>query len=321
NEILNCSMDDFLIHQEEAFQLRLKKFGKILWCFSPSMIYYGIDQHPTQEKEKFISVSVTGNTCQLNCEHCKGQILHSMHHARTPERLLQLARSVHEIGCENMLISGGSDKAGSVPLMNFIDVIEQIKKDLKMHVFIHTGLISEEFAKEISRVNVDNLMFDVIGDESTIHEVCHLERSVSDFVNSMRLAEKYGIPFVPHVILGLHFGKFKGELEALKSIARFHPKALVLVIIKPLMGTPMEKIKPPTTERVARVFTITRMGFPNIPITLGCARPIGDYRVESDIQAINSGINGIAFLSQDGADHAEKKGLQLKFLDTCCSLI
>jgi len=307
--------------QKEAFQLRLKRFGNDLWCYSPAMIYYGIEQHEHQDRHKFISVSITGSACQLNCEHCKSKILETMHFARTPEKLLDLARIQKNKGCENILLSGGSNKDGSVPLSGFLEVIDKIKNDLEMHVFIHSGLITEEFAQEVSRINIDNLMFDVIGDDDTISKIYHLDKKVTDFENSLRLVKKYNIPHVPHIILGLNYGRFKGELKALEMIRDHPPQALVLVVLKPLENTPMQDVTPPPIHQISRFFITARFSLPDTPITLGCARPIGDYRIASDIQAIDSGLNGIAFLSQEGADHAESKNLNLKFVDTCCSTI
>ncbi len=321
SKIWNSSETDIFTLQEEAFNLRVNNFGKDLWCYSPSMIHYGIDQYQKQDRNKFFSLSVTGTTCALKCDHCQGKLLESMHPAKTSQELIQSALNFKEKGCENLLISGGATRDGMVPLFEHVDAIRTIKEDLNMKIFLHTGLITEELIKELVDINIDSIMFDVIGDDETIKEVYHLNKSVSDFKKALQLLNKHKIPFTPHIILGLNHGKIKGEFNALKIIANVNPNALVLVILKPFEGTLMSNVTPLPIEIARKFFILSRLVLPKIPITLGCARPIGEYRVESDIQAIDSGINAIAFLSQDGADHAEKRGLTLRFLDTCCAEI
>ena len=41
---------------------------------------------------------------------------------------------------------------------------------------------------------------------------------VEDYDRSLRALNDSGIPFVPHVLVGLHYGKLRGEFQALKMI-------------------------------------------------------------------------------------------------------
>ena len=97
-KIWHCSPEELNSFQEEAFNLRVKNFGSNLWCYSPSMIYYGIDQYQDQDRNKFSSISVTGTSCALKCDHCEGKLLETMHPSKTPKRLLDLARKFKEKG-------------------------------------------------------------------------------------------------------------------------------------------------------------------------------------------------------------------------------
>jgi uncharacterized radical SAM superfamily protein len=66
--------------------------------------------------------------------------------------------------------------------------------------------------------------------------------------------------------------------------------------------------------------SVARLGFLDIPILLGCARPMGQHKIDTDKYAIRSGINGIAMISQEGVDFARVQGLEPTFEDVCCSL-
>lgn len=82
----------------------------------------------------------------------------------------------------------------------------------------------------------------------------------------------------------------------------------------------MADVKPPSPETIGRVLTVARLGFEKTPLLLGCARPIGDHKAQTDNFAIRGGANGIAYVSQEGVDFARKSGLSPVFMDICCSL-
>ncbi|MHA1381113.1 MAG: radical SAM protein [Candidatus Helarchaeota archaeon] len=322
HDLFECDEKSFLNYQNKALKIKLKNFGSSLWCYAPSLLYYSIDQFERRGKYKFVSISITGKKCQLQCEHCRGKILDSMYPAETPMQLYTLVKDfVDNEGCKGILISGGAKINGSVPLLPFIDTIKKIKEELKIEVIIHTGIITKELARALSLAKIDAVMLDVLGHDETIHQVYHLEKTVEDYEKSLSNLVEHNIPFVPHILLGLDYGKIKGELYALKLVRRYKPLALVIIVLMPIEGTPMEYVDPVSPKMIARFITYTRFLFPDIPIMLGCARPKGDHKVKTDILAIQSGINGIAYLCQDAADFAIKNGYNLKFSDLCCSLV
>ncbi|MHA1300999.1 MAG: radical SAM protein [Candidatus Helarchaeota archaeon] len=321
-DLFECDEKEFMIYQNKALELKIKNFGYSLWCYAPSLLYYSIDQFERKNKHRFIPISITGKKCQLQCDHCKAKILDSMYPAETPEQLYKIVRDfVKDKGCEGILISGGAKIDGSVPFLPFIDVIKRIKDELGITIIIHTGIITKELAKALSDVNIDAVMLDIIGHNETIQQVYHLKKSVDDYENSLKNLVNYKIPFVPHILLGLDYGKIRGEFYALKLIKQYKPLALVIISLMPFEGTPMEHIEPVSPEKIARFITSARFLFPDIPIMLGCARPKGDHKIKTDILAIQSGINGIAYPCQDAADFAIENGFDLKFSDLCCSLV
>jgi hypothetical protein len=60
---------------------------------------------------------------------------------------------------------------------------------------------------------------------------------------------------------------------------------------------------------------------PDIPLLLGCARPRGQHKIETDILAIKAGVNGIAYPSEEVCDFARELGLGFEFHQQCCSLM
>src|SRR4030042_5915834 len=107
-------------------------------------------------------------------------------------------------------------------------------------------------------------MIDVIGSDDTIRLVYHLDASVEDFERSLALLEDYGIPSLPHIVMGLHYGAFLGEEAALEMVAGHRIAGLILVALTPLVGTPMQDIAPPTLAELSAFLERARLRLPTI---------------------------------------------------------
>ena len=185
---------------------------------------------------------------------------------------------------------------------------------------VHTGLVSEDVAAQLGKAAIDAAMLDIIGDVDLARNVYHLENGPQRMAASLDLLKAQGIPIAPHVLVGLNYGKLTGELEALEMISTKDPEAIVIIALSPLRGTPMAGVEPPTPETIGRVITVARLGLEHTPLLLGCARPIGEHKVKTDAYAIKAGVNGIAYISQEGVDLAKSMRLKPVFRDVCCSL-
>jgi len=318
--ILEVSSDELQELMQEALDQRLIIYGNNLLCYSPTAYPYSVRNHTQSSSHNFVSLSVTGTSCSLNCEHCDGRLLRGMEPATTPDSLFDRCRKIKTQGGEGVLISGGSDSKGHVPLERFIEPIKRIKMELNLEVVVHTGLVSETTAQGLAEAQIDAAMLDVIGDERVSREVYHIEDGPKKMRDSLDILEALGVPTVPHVLVGLDYGRLSGEIEALNLISQGNPAAVVIIALNPLRKTSMESVAPPTPEDIGRIMTIARLGMKEVPILLGCARPMGRHKVETDKFAVMSGLNGVALISQEGIDFAQERGLEPVFLDICCSL-
>jgi hypothetical protein len=307
--------------QTEAFRTRKIYFGKELTFSIPGTISYHDDTFPSQ-KDQFAAISVTGPHCELRCGHCKGKLLESMIPAEGPETLLKIAQRLQSSGALGILISGGANQNGEVPLKKFIPSIRIIKeKDPQFKVIVHTGLIRREMAEELKEARVDQILIDVIGDDDTIREVYHLNKRVKDYEETLWMLKEIGHCLAPHIIIGHHFGEIKGEWRALEMVTRIGVETIVLVIIKSLHTDGMNQMKIPKPEDTSRISAITRILNPSIPIRMGCIRPAHPWKTEMEKGFINSGINTIAYPLQGTMDYAKEIGLEIRFIEMCCSLI
>ena len=104
--------------QSEAFRIRKVHFGNELTFSIPGTVSYHDDTLPFQ-KNRFAAISVTGSHCDLQCGHCQGKLLESMIPAEDPETFFQVADRLRSNGAHGILVSGGANQNGEVPLEKF----------------------------------------------------------------------------------------------------------------------------------------------------------------------------------------------------------
>jgi uncharacterized radical SAM superfamily protein len=294
-----------------------KNLGEKIVFFIPSFSYYKKNYSPW----RFPSISITGESCALKCDHCDGRILKTMIPALTPKKLIDVCMKIknHEgLGC---LISGGCLANGVVPLKKFSKAIKEVKLKTNLKIVVHTGLIDEETAFELKEAGVDTALIDVIGSDKTLKEIYHLNVDVESFDKSLSVIKKAGIPLVPHVLVGLQHGEIEGEYNALEIISRYNPSALIIIVFFPIKRTKMENDNPPKIPEVIKFMAFAREIFPKTPIALGCARPTGAYRVELDSLAVKTGVNAIAFPAEEAVKLAKSLNLEILYSNVCCSQI
>lgn len=305
----------------ECLAIRRQNFGDEITFHAPGLRGYKTDEYAGQNVTEFVSISVTGTACALSCEHCKTNILHGMTDLRRYEgSLFDLCTSLAERGARGVLISGGSDKQGRVPLLAHIPDLIRVRKELGLAIRVHPGLPDEETCAALGEVGLDGAMIDIIGHRDTIREVYHLDSDPEDYENALAWLEQYKVPTVPHIILGLHFGEMLGEARALEMIVRHPPKLMVMVVLMPLTGTPMVGVTPPSLEEMGAFFEKARKALSSTPVMLGCARPMGNLKVEIDRLAVNAGLNGIAYPANGIVEYARQAGLRPRFINACCGV-
>lgn len=306
---------------EEAYGLSRKRFSDVIAFYMPGMIHFDAPFYRATNPHRFPSISVTGTSCELRCEHCSGKLLETMIPATTPEKLYAVCKDIAERGGRGCLISGGSDKQGSVPLLGFIPAIKRVKEELGLDIVVHTGVVQPNLAESLGDAGVDAAMIDVIGSDETIRSVYHLDQTVEALDRSLSLLEEHRVPVVPHIVVGLHYGEMKGEGEALKILTEHRSEAIVVVAFTPIDQTPMMNTRPPAPPDIARVVLASRLTLPATPVLLGCARPRGEHKSATDVLAVKAGVNGIAYPSQEGYEYAVERGLRVRHSEECCALL
>jgi len=83
----------------------------------------------------------------------------------------------------------------------------------------------------------------------------------------------------------------------------------------------MQDVVPPSIDDVEKVFSRARDIITDSQIILGCARPMGEYKVKVDRLAVDYGFDGIAFPSDGTVSYARENDFKTLFTETCCGVI
>jgi uncharacterized radical SAM superfamily protein len=303
----------------EAWRVRDQNFQPLLGVSAPSPKVY-ITGNFRNRPGRFANISVTGTKCSLRCDHCRGRLLHDMIPAETPERLVEVGTGLKRNGCLGVLVSGGSVSGGFVPLAPFAGAIAKLRR-AGLKVIAHTGLIDRDTAQALRDAGVMQVLIDVMGDTRTIRDVYHMKREPADFRRALLMMRDVGLDLAPHVLLGLHYGRIRGEYRALRYITEAGPQALVVIALTRIRGTPMASITPPSNEEIGRFLAVSRIANPRVPLILGCMRQSGPGKPEMERLAIDAGVNAIAYPLDRSVDHARRRGLRPVFTEECCSLM
>ncbi len=139
-----------------------------------------------------------------------GKLLQSMMATPTSLKMCQAIDQLQDIGCRGILVSGGANSQGEVPLLPFMDSLAYAcQKGLK--VLVHSGIINRETAMALKAAHVDQVLIDVIGDRETIHQVYHLDRRSEDYLRAILFCREANLKIAPHVVIGLHYSTLRSS--------------------------------------------------------------------------------------------------------------
>ena len=141
-----------------------------------------------------LPVSITGQSCSLNCAHCGGHFLKAM----VP--IGQALKEAEKRQTSSCLVSGGCDKKGRVPIIDSKEEeAARLKNDYKINM--HVGMLEDFEIDEVCKL-ADVISLDIPVSTSVIREVYGLNYERDDYINLYsKLRAKTKV--VPHICVGL----------------------------------------------------------------------------------------------------------------------
>lgn len=251
------------------------------------------------------TISVTGTGCALNCRHCNKKFLKPM----------SLIGARIKPNVKSILISGGCDKDGKVPILRFSNEIKKLKCKYKINA--HVGLVSKEEAKIISSM-VDVVSADFVTEPRIIKEIYKSEKKLDDYYESIRALQK-NVSVFPHLTLGLWKGNISWEYDAIEMlIKKLGFRKIVFNVFITTPGTELAYQNPPPITQIEKYFWFLEKNYPLLDKRFGCMRPGGEYREKIDELALLSGFKVITKPGNKTVQLAQNLNYQIFWQNQCC---
>ncbi len=264
---------------------------------------------------KFLSLSISGTHCALQCKHCKGYYLKGMIPVSSPEKLLEFARE-NNGKINGFLLSGGSTRDGKVPLKRFTSAVRWIIENTSLTVNIHTGIIDDKDIEYLENMHPHHISFDVIGSTETIKRVLGTSITSEDYFHALELLDDSSLSYSPHIIAGLDFGQIRGEYNAVRKIETLNRFSnLVLLVLIPTPKTPMENVLL-DRKAIENFFQYTFTKIAPEKIVLGCMRPRNFHEIEE--LCVNAHCKGMVIPSLKTINMLKNKKIHFEKKELCC---
>ncbi|MEW6709900.1 MAG: hypothetical protein AB1403_08780 [Candidatus Riflebacteria bacterium] len=257
--------------------------------------------------QKTLSVSLSGLSCEQNCAHCNGHYLSGMTDLK---KLSQIDLNRYN----SLLVSGGSNCEGAVPLAEHEDFLCKLPEHLELNV--HPGFQPAERLLFLKKRKT-TVSFDLPVSDWVIQQVFRLKHKTEDYRN---LLNDYLNHFhtVPHVTIGLEPDGQDHEMQSFDFLSQQAIEKAVIIVFRPTPGTELHVQPAPSVKKAIEVVAYA-IKILKCPVSIGCMRPAGIYRREFDILAWLHGCE--AFVQPD---HSLLEILEefhmdvLKKHDCCC---
>jgi len=103
--------------------LRRANFPDTIRFHAPGLKRYATSEYSAHDASEFVSISVTGSACALRCEHCAMKVLEPMDDlTRFQGSIYDMCAQLARRGARGVLVSGGCDAHGRVPLLEHVRV-------------------------------------------------------------------------------------------------------------------------------------------------------------------------------------------------------
>ena len=98
DQLIKYSSNELEPFFDKAFKLSRNHFSDDIYFSMPGMVHFDTPFYKATDPLRFPAISVTGDSCHLKCEHCKGKLLETMIPATTPQQILDVCTIIYAKG-------------------------------------------------------------------------------------------------------------------------------------------------------------------------------------------------------------------------------
>ncbi|MEM2137330.1 MAG: radical SAM protein [Candidatus Methanomethylicia archaeon] len=239
----------------------------------------------------FPSISITGDKCGLKCKFCEGKVLSDMVQASSPHNLYELVKYLNgKYNILGLLISGGFDSKGFLPIKPFIPIIRDVKRDFDLVISVHCGFVDADYAKMLRDAGIDIVDLNIYG-PLTMRDIVGIDVDWNFVEDNLKLVYSYGPNYIaPHILAGAYFGKLMEENYIINLLKDFDPYVLIFLSMIPVKGTSFENVPLVDVNYFCNLFRYARKLLSKTELALGCMRVRGEYSMSIEKILVNEDL-------------------------------
>ena len=221
-----------------------------------------------QVRKKFAVVSITGSYCYLRCKHCNARYLSSMIPS-SPKLLRKTIDKLYTQGVRGILLSGGFNKDGYLPIGESINDLEYAKK-LGFVINAHLGFIDKKDLLYDIKELIDVVDFEFTLSRNYIANTRGKKFSPETYKSTIENMVDAGLNVVPHLFLWHPWSSLDLLIEEINFIKNLGINTINTLVYIPSFSTYLDKerLLPLITSRIKWL----RHEFEG-NIYMGCMRP------------------------------------------------
>jgi len=240
-------------------------------------------------------ISAKTGMCGEDCKYCsqsshnKAQI--ETHPLLSVEKVKQAALDAKNNGATRFCVVTSGRKPDKEEFEKILEMIRTVASIDGLHACCSLGILTEDEMKSLKDAGAERFNHNINTAKSYHSSIC-TTHEFQDRIDTIKLAQKYGIEACAGVIIGM--GETREQrVEMALQLAELNPVSVPINILNPIKGTPLEDMHGAIDEEeVLRTIAIFRIAIPKALIRYAGGRSTR-FSKQYQLLGLKAGINAL----------------------------
>lgn len=253
--------------------------------------------------------------CGEDCKFCAQSARHNtgvpVYPLKSKEEMVQAARNAKNIGAERFDIVTSGNRLSSRELAVISEAISQITKEVEITTCASLGALTEDELKLLKNAGLVRFHHNIETSRRFYPQIVSTH-TFDERINTIKAARQVGLEVCSGGIIGMG-ETWQDRIDMAYTLKELDVDSVPVNVLIPIKGTPMESVKPISTEDVVRTICIFRIILKDKTIKIAAGREA--TLKNSQIKAFAAGANGMligGYLTVKGASLEDDYALILE---------
>ncbi|SFM65738.1 biotin synthase BioB [Thermodesulforhabdus norvegica] len=253
-------------------------------------------------------INARSGKCSEDCKFCAQSVWYRSPITEYPlldyETILQKAIDMDRAGVKRFSIVISGKKPSKGDFEKILRIIEKLRRETNLQLCASLGIIDRSMAEELKAAGLSMYHHNLETSRGYFRQIC-TTHSYEDRIKTVESAREAGLTVCSGGIIGLG-ETFYERIEMIYELKSMEVDSIPVNILNPRPGTPLEKMKPPSSDEIIRTLVIFRLISPGATFRLcGGREPALGDRQELALEVAVNGLMVGGYLTTEG-DPLEK---------------